>query len=86
MVRVEDFVSKILEAVLQDYDMHGMTVQTASKETAEENFKVSVGGQHQGAAPNLKYPCFGVLTEVMDVPTMQSSPPGLRWACLIDQT
>lgn len=74
MVRVEDFVSKILETVFQDNDMHVMTVQTASKETAEKNFKVSVGGQHQGAAPNLKYPCFGVLAEVMDVPTMQSCP------------
>lgn len=77
---VKDSVPQILGAVSQDED-HVMAVHTASAvklkirenslETAEENFKVPTGGQHQGEATNSEYPSLNVLTEVMDVPPIQ---------------
>lgn len=93
---VEDSVPQIQGAVSRDEDLYVVADQTASTVklkipesspgTVEEDFQVPVGGQHPGAPPNSEYLCSGVLTEVMDVRPMPSSPSGLQRACLVDQT
>uniref|UniRef100_A0A8W8JLU6 Uncharacterized protein n=1 Tax=Magallana gigas TaxID=29159 RepID=A0A8W8JLU6_MAGGI len=90
---VDDSVPQIQGAVSRDKDLYVQAASTvkrrileSSPEVAKEHFKVPVGGQHPGRAPNSEYPSSGVLTDVMDVPPRSSSPLGFRTACLVDQT
>lgn len=90
---VDDSVPQIQGAVSRDEDLYVQAATTvkpriveSSPEVAKEHFKVPVGEQHPGRAPNSEYPSSGVLTDVMDVPPRSSSPLGFRTACLVDQT
>lgn len=72
---------QILGAVSRDEDLYVQAASTvkpgileSSLETAEESFKVSAGGQYQGEATKSEYSSCSVLTEVMDVPPIPSSP------------
>lgn len=77
-----DSVTHNQGAVTRDEDLCVQAASTvkprilkSGPETAKKNFKVPVGGQHPRAATNSEYPSSGVLTEVMDVPPVPSSPP-----------